>query len=103
MGAAPAPRVSSATYPLDKIRGMIIQKKNAVLEPCPGCGKLGVWERFFCPVCHGYGRVRAEREITLSIPPSVTHGTKIKVFLEDIGLRDVDLNMVFYIKSRSTS
>ncbi|MGD8385691.1 MAG: DnaJ domain-containing protein [Desulfobacteraceae bacterium] len=85
--------------PMEAARGGLFPIPIPVLEPCPRCGKSGVWEDLFCPVCRGYGRVRREREITLSIPPNVTHGTKITVSLEDIGLRDVDLNMVFYIGS----
>jgi len=85
--------------PVEAARGGLFPIPIPVLEPCPRCGKSGVWEDVFCPVCRGYGRVRREREITLSIPPNVTHGTKITVSLEDIGLRDVDLNMVFYIGS----
>jgi molecular chaperone DnaJ len=68
-----------------------------VLEPCPRCKKSGFWEDFFCPVCLGYGRVRSEREFSLSIPPHVRHGTEIRVSMEDIGLRDVYLNIVVII------
>jgi DnaJ-class molecular chaperone len=51
----------------------------------------------FCPTCNGYGRVRSEREFSLSMPPNVAHGTEIKLSLEDIGLRNVYLNVVIYI------
>lgn len=68
-----------------------------VLEPCPGCRKSGFFETFFCPTCNGYGRVRSEREFSLSMPPNVAHGTEIKLSLEDIGLKNVYLNVVVYI------
>ena len=45
----------------------------------------------------GYGRISSEKEFSLSIPPHVKHGTKIKVSLEDIGLRDVHLHIVVLI------
>jgi len=68
-----------------------------VLEPCPTCRKSGFFGNFFCPVCNGYGRVRSEREFSLSMPPNVPHGTEIKLPLEDIGLKNVYLNVVIYI------
>jgi molecular chaperone DnaJ len=68
-----------------------------VLEPCPSCRKSGFFETFFCPTCNGYGRVRSEREFSLSMPPNVVHGTEIKLPLEDIGLKNVYLNVVVYI------
>jgi molecular chaperone DnaJ len=68
-----------------------------VLEPCPSCRKSGLFETLFCPTCNGYGRVRSEREFSLSMPPNVAHGTEIKLSLEDIGLRNVYLNVVIYI------
>ena len=39
----------------------------------------------------------AEREFSLSIPPRVKHGTKIRLSMEDIGLRDVYLNVMVSI------
>jgi len=69
----------------------------SVLEPCPRCGKSGFWDNFFCPVCHGYGRIHSEREFSLSIPPNVTQGTKITLSLEDIGLKNTNLNVVVCI------
>jgi molecular chaperone DnaJ len=68
-----------------------------VLEPCPSCRKSGLFETFLCPTCDGYGRVRSEREFSLSMPPNVAHGTEINLSLEDIGLRNVYLNVVVYI------
>ena len=68
-----------------------------VLEPCPSCIKSGIFENFFCPMCKGYGRVHSEREFSLSMPPNVAHGTEIRLSLEDIGLKDVHLNVVVYI------
>jgi DnaJ-class molecular chaperone len=56
-----------------------------------------MWEAFFCPACAGYGRVRSQREFSVSIPPNVKHGTEISLSMEDIGLRDAYLNIVVYI------
>ena len=69
-----------------------------VIEPCPKCRKTGAWEDFFCPICSGYGRVQSEREFSLTIPPNVKDGTKIRLSMEDIGLRDVYLNIVILIE-----
>ena len=70
-----------------------------IIEPCPRCGKSGSWEDFFCPRCRGYGRIRTERQFSLSIPPHVKHGTEIKLSLEDIGLNRSNLNVTVLIDS----
>jgi DnaJ-class molecular chaperone len=68
-----------------------------VVEDCPKCRKAGLWEEFFCPVCRGYGRVRSKREFSLSVPPRVSHGMEIRLSMEDIGLRDVELHVTVLI------
>ena len=83
--------------PKEAARGGLYPINIPVLEPCPGCRKSGFFETFFCPTCNGYGRVRSEREFSLSMPPNVAHGTEIKLSLEDIGLKNVYLNLVVYI------
>jgi molecular chaperone DnaJ len=71
-----------------------------VFVPCPRCRKTGFWEDFFCPLCMGYGRIKSEREFSLSIPPHVLDGTKIRISMEDIGLKEVYLNIVVRIDAR---
>lgn len=83
--------------PEEAARGGLYPITIPVLEPCPSCRKSGFFETFFCPTCNGYGRVRSEREFSLSMPPNVTHGTEIKLSLENIGLKNVYLNVVVYI------
>ena len=68
-----------------------------VMEPCPRCSKSGIWDDFFCPVCEGYGRVQSEKSFSLSIPPHVRHGAEIRLSMDDIGLRDVYLNVIVNI------
>ena len=68
-----------------------------VLEPCPRCSRTGFWRDFFCPVCSGFGRVRSEREFSLSMPPQIRHGTEMRLSLEDIGLNGVYLNVLVHI------
>ncbi len=65
-----------------------------VFERCPRCTGSGAWEEFFCPLCRGYGRVQAEREFSLSIPPHVRDGTRVTVSMEDIGLKGANLHIV---------
>jgi molecular chaperone DnaJ len=77
--------------------GGLFPIKVPVFEPCPRCGKTGMWEAFFCPVCSGYGRIKAEREFSLSIPPRVSHGITVELSMEDIGLRNVILYVLVSI------
>ena len=83
--------------PSEASRGGLFPVTVPVFEPCPRCRTRGIWEEFFCPVCSGYGRIRSEREFSLSIPPNVKHGTEIRLSMEDIGLRDAYLNVIVYI------
>ena len=68
-----------------------------LVEPCPCCGKSGFWGDFFCPQCRGYGRISTERGFSLSVPPHVKHGTEIKLSLEDIGLKRINLAVTVLI------
>ena len=68
-----------------------------VWEPCPRCGRSGFLDRFFCPLCNGYGRVRSKREFSLNMPPRVRHGTEVRVSLDGIGLPDIYVTVVVYI------
>ena len=83
--------------PEEAARGGLFPITVPVLEPCPRCRRTGLWEEFFCPMCHGKGVVRAERGFSLSIPPHVTHGTQISLSTEDIGLRGVNLHVLVLI------
>jgi DnaJ-class molecular chaperone len=68
-----------------------------VIEDCPKCSKTGYWVEFFCSVCYGHGRVRSEREFSVSIPPNVKNGTEVCLSLEDIGLKDAYINIVVFV------
>ena len=83
--------------PEEAARGGLFPITVPVLEPCPRCRRTGLWEEFFCPMCHGRGVVRAERGFSLSIPPHVTHRTQISLSAEDIGLRGVNLHVLVLI------
>ena len=83
--------------PGEASRGGLFPITVPVIEPCTRCSTRGIWEAFFCPVCAGYGRIRSEREFSLSIPPNVKHGSEIRLSMEDIGLRNAYLNVVEYI------
>jgi len=84
--------------PDEAARGGLFPVTVPVIEPCPRCGRTGMWEDFFCPLCAGYGRVQGERELSLSIPPRVAHGTRIRLSMEDIGLKDTWLTVVVQIE-----
>jgi molecular chaperone DnaJ len=80
--------------PSEAAEGGLFPITVPVVEDCPKCGKTGCWDDFLCPVCYGYGRIRGEREFSVSIPPHVKHGTEIRLSMEDIGLRDAWVNIV---------
>jgi molecular chaperone DnaJ len=83
--------------PKEATEGGLFPITVPVIERCPRCCRTGLWEDFLCPVCSGYGRVKSEREFSLSIPPHVKHGTEIRLSMEDIGLQGVYLNVLVLI------
>ena len=83
--------------PSEAARGGLFPITVPVIVPCTKCRSAGFWEDFFCPTCHGYVRILTEREFSLSIPPHVRQGKEIRLSMEDIGLRDVYLNIVVLI------
>ena len=83
--------------PSESREGGLFPLTVPVIEPCPRCRKTGLWNEFFCPVCSGTGRVRTEREFSLSIPPHTEHGTEARISLEDIGLKNVNLHVIVHV------
>lgn len=79
--------------PKEAAEGGVFPVTVPVIEPCPKCGKTGYLEDFFCPVCFGYGRIRAERAFSLSVPPNIRHGTEIRISMEDVGLKGTAMNI----------
>jgi molecular chaperone DnaJ len=69
----------------------------AVPVPCPRCYRYGFWEKFFCPVCSGDGWVRTVRSFRLAIPPGVKNGTRTRISLGKLGLRDRFLDLTIYV------
>lgn len=89
--------VEALLSPAEALEGGLYPVTVPVFAQCPRCDGRGKWEDFFCPACRGYGRVRTEREFSLSIPPHVKDGTHITLSLEDIGLRNTLLHIVVTI------
>jgi len=72
-----------------------------IIEPCPRCGETEIWNQFFCPNCWGQGYIHTHREFSLSIPPHTKHGTQRRISMEDIGLKDSNLNIIVYVDPHS--
>jgi molecular chaperone DnaJ len=98
-------RVRKALYldlalsPREAAEGGLYPITVPVIEPCPGCAQSGFGEDFFCPQCRGYGRIRTQREFSLSVPPHVRHGTETTLSLEDIGHKGSALIITVVIDS----
>jgi len=55
---------------------------------CPTCGGSGRVIKNPCKICHGAGRVQRERTLSVTIPPGVEDGTRIRLAGEgEAGLR----------------
>ena len=87
--------------PEEARRGGLFPITVPIFEPCPRCGDTEIWDQFFCPACSGHGYIHTYREFSLSIPPHTKHGTQQSISMEDIGLKDIYLNIVVYVVSDS--
>jgi molecular chaperone DnaJ len=51
----------------------------AVQRPCPVCLGRGQVPTERCPTCAGSGEVRARKKVTITVPPGVDTGTRIRL------------------------
>jgi molecular chaperone DnaJ len=51
----------------------------AVQRPCPVCLGRGQVPTERCPTCAGAGEVRARRKVTITVPPGVDTGTRLRM------------------------
>lgn len=64
---------------------------------CRFCGGRDVWSRSGCPFCSGSGRQRFEKSVTLTLPPDLSHGTRLRYPLDRVGLPGQSLLIVIHI------
>ncbi len=50
-----------------------------VQTPCPACSGVGYIVEEYCDDCHGEGSVQVERNLTVTIPPGVDTGARMRV------------------------
>ena len=56
-----------------------------VARPCPRCGGEGQLNKSPCKVCRGEGRERAERMLSVKIPPGIDDGMQLRLSGEGSG------------------
>lgn len=83
--------------PAEAARGGLVTMTIPIIEPYPQCGTGTMWSDLLCPACHGYRKVRVEKQFSLRVPPHVQHGTEIRVSLGDIGLKNTYLTATILI------
>jgi DnaJ-class molecular chaperone len=82
--------------PDEAFSGGLYTLEVPVHEVCKSCGGTGWSSQLACPACRG--RSVAYPEIKLSVPPRVPEGTRVRLSLEDVGLRDVFLNVLVSVR-----
>ncbi len=96
-GASPVCPMCRGEGEITVMRG----KRREVLE-CPGCGGKGVLEKKSCERCKGSGRVVYRVRRTISIPPGVDNGTRLKLRGEggagEVGGENGDLYVVIQVE-----
>src|SRR5207237_911209 len=80
-GSGGAPGTTFSTCPECRGRGTISfgQGGLAVTRPCPVCRGRGKVPSQRCPTCQGSGEVRAEKHLTITIPPGTEDGTRLSL------------------------
>jgi molecular chaperone DnaJ len=80
-GSGAAPGAQMVTCEECNGRGTISfgQGGFAVQRPCPVCLGRGQVPTERCPTCAGAGEVRARRKVTITVPPGVDTGTRIRM------------------------
>ena len=80
-GTGAAPGAKMVTCEECKGRGTISfgQGGFAVNRPCPVCLGRGQVPTERCPTCAGSGEVRTRRKVSITVPPGVDTGTKIRL------------------------
>jgi molecular chaperone DnaJ len=74
----------------------------AVQRPCPVCLGRGQVPTEPCPTCHGTGEVRTRKKVTITVPPGVDEGTRIRLKAQGArgpqGGPPGDLLITFHVK-----
>lgn len=84
-GSGAKPGTSPSQCPQCNGRGQVRQVQRSILgsfvsvTDCPACHGEGTVVDEACSRCHGEGRVRVTRELSVSIPPGVDDGTRIRL------------------------
>ena len=71
-----------------------------VYEQCPECRASDAPAQAMCTRCGGRGRILTHREFSLCVPPHVADHSRVVLSMEDIGLRDVLLEVLVRIDPR---
>jgi molecular chaperone DnaJ len=82
--------------PEEAVTGGLFTLEVPVCETCPRCGGSGWHGMLACPACRG--RSVRYPEVQLSVPPHVSDGIRVRLSLEDVGLRDVILNVLVSVR-----
>ena len=77
--------------PEEAKKGGRVSFKIPLLTDCTRCHGTGNVRGLICGLCRGRGEEKSERMITVTIPPGVKDGMKIRIPLNDPDLRRIEL------------
>lgn len=90
--------IEAVLSPREAEIGVILPLAIPVNEVCFNCRGTGIGPGLFCPVCGGTGMIHGTRRFSVNIPPKIRHGTRFSISLENIGLMNVNLNVIVRIE-----
>lgn len=88
-------------------QGVVFMQKGffSLQQTCPDCHGRGKVIKDPCSKCHGQGRIRAEKTLSVTIPPGVDNGDRIRLAGEGeagpFGGQTGDLYVEVHIKEHS--
>jgi molecular chaperone DnaJ len=80
-GSRAAPGSSARTCPVCRGSGQQVMQHGffTMSAPCQRCGGSGEFIERPCPRCRGAGRIEEEHAVTVTIPPGVDDGTRLRL------------------------
>lgn len=84
-GSGVAPGSSVTTCGTCQGRGVVLTTMNTILgriqqqAPCPTCGGTGQVVEKYCGACDGKGTNKKSKQLTITIPPGVEDGNRLRV------------------------
>ena len=84
----------------DALRGGRVRLMVPARLECPTCAGRGGIDYYRCWKCGGAGVIQGEYPVTLTYPPGITNSHIVQLPLDNFGIHDLYLNIIFRVGER---